>query len=172
MKRCLYVICIVMLMSLTGAFGLSAQELNLERSTIFDALTATSPGKGEVIVNQPNAIKNMVGTRSSVSGSERGENVNYIKTQGYRVQVFSGNNQRSSKDEAFQKEKEVKQYFPEVHTYVSYNAPFWRLRVGDFSSHEQAYYLLRQLSDAFPKFGKEMYIVKEEVRVPIHQWDY
>jgi len=163
-----------MLMMLGGIFTLSAQEgLNLERSTIFDSLADRGAGKGEVVINQSPAIQRMVSTRSE-SNIERAENVTYIKTQGYRVQVFSGNNQRNSKDEAFRKEQEVKEHFPEVHTYVSYNAPFWRLRVGDFGSHEQAYYLLRQLSDAFPKFGKEMYIVKEEVKIPVYhnQWDY
>lgn len=159
------------MMSLTGVFGLSAQELNLERSTIFDALAETSAGKGEVVINQPAAVRNMVGARLSGANIERGENTTYIKTQGYRVQVFSGN-QRSSKEEAFRKESEVKNTFPEVQTYVTYNAPFWRLRVGDFGSHEQAYYLLRQLSDAFPKYGKEMYIVKEEVKIPVHHHDY
>ncbi len=171
MKRCFYII--LMLMMLGGIGSLPAQSLNLERSTIFDALAETGAGKGDVVVNQSPAIERMVGTRSG-SNIERAENVTYIKTQGYRVQVFSGNNQRSSKDEAFRKENEVKEHFPEVHTYVTYNAPFWRLRVGDFGSHEQAYYLLRQLSDAFPKYGKEMHIVKEEVKIPVqhNQWDY
>lgn len=176
MKRDIYIIGV--LMSLAGVFNLSAQGLNLEQSTIFDALADRSPGKGEVIVNQSPGIRNLVGARLSGSNIERGDNVNYVKSQGYRVQVFSGNNQRSSKDEAFRKEKEVKEHFPEVQTYVTYNTPFWRLRVGDFGSQEQAYYLLRQLSDAFPKFSKEMYIVKEEVRIPVYDhhnennWDY
>ncbi len=169
MKRIFY---IVMLMSLTGVFGLAAQNLNLERSSIFDALEESAPGYGEVVINQPPAIRNMVGTHLSGPNVETSNNETFIKVQGFRVQVFSDNNQRSAKDEAFRKEKEVKEQFPDVKTYVTYNAPFWRLRVGDFSSHEQAYYLQRQLKDAFPKYGKEMYIVKEEVKIPLHDWDY
>lgn len=168
MKRLFYS-CILMLIG--GVFGLQAQTLYEER-TIFDALEESQPGKGEVIINQSQAIANMVGKRLSGSNIERSDNVTYIKVQGYRVQVFSGNNQRTSKNEAFDKEKEVKQNFPDIPTYVSYNAPFWRLRVGDYGSHEQAYHMLRQLTDAFPSYSKEMYIVKEEVRLPLEHWDY
>ena len=52
-------------------------------------------------------------------------------------------------------------------TYVTYDAPFWKLRVGDFRSHEEAYHLMRQLMKAFPAFGKEMYIVREEIQIPL-----
>ena len=73
-----------------------------------------------------------------------------------------------SKDEAFRKEKEIKELFPDVSTYVTYNAPFWRLRIGDFRSHEEAYHMQRLLMDAFPAYRKEMYIVREEVKIPLN----
>lgn len=98
---------------------------------------------------------------------QEGENT-FLKIPGYRAQVFSGNNQRKSKDEAFKKEEEIKELFPDIPTYVTYNAPFWKLRVGDFRSHEEAYQLMRQLMEAFPAYAKEMYIVKEEVKIPLN----
>ena len=64
-------------------------------------------------------------------------------------------------------EKEIKEKFPELTTYVTYTAPFWKLRVGDFRSHEEAYDLKRKLVEAFPTYGKEIYIVKEEVNIPL-----
>ena len=66
------------------------------------------------------------------------------------------------------KEKEIKELFPDVPTYVTYNAPFWRLRIGDFRSHEEAYHMQRLLMDAFPAYRKEMYIVREEVKIPLN----
>ena len=69
---------------------------------------------------------------------------------------------------AFRKEKEIKELFPEIPTYVTYNAPFWKLRVGDFRSHEEAYHMMRLLMGAFPKYGKEMYIVREEIKIPLN----
>ena len=41
-------------------------------------------------------------------------------------------------------------------------------RVGDFRSHEEAYRMMRILMEAFPKYGKEMYIVREEIRIPLN----
>lgn len=135
--------------------------------TIFDAWQESHPGRGSVIVHQPENLRNMVGKRLYGEGVEKTDSTAFLKIQGYRTQVFSGNNQRMSKDEAFQKEKEIKKLFPNVPTYVTYNAPFWRLRVGDFRSHEEAYRMQRLLMEAFPAYGKEMYIVKEEIKLPL-----
>ena len=135
--------------------------------TIFDAWQEACSGQGSVIVHQPENLRNRVGKRLYGEGVEKTDSTAFLKIQGYRTQVFSGNNQRKSKDEAFQKEKEIKELFPDVPTYVTYNAPFWRLRVGDFRSHEEAYRMQRLLMDAFPAYGKEMYIVKEEIKLPL-----
>lgn len=120
-------------------------------------------------MHQSAAIERMIGERMAGVNVETTDSVVYLKIQGYRTQVFSGNNQRASKDEAFSKEKEIKELFPDVPTYVSYNAPFWKLRVGDFRSHEEAYHMMRQLMAAFPKYGKEMYIVREEIKIPLNE---
>ena len=146
----------------TAFSGVSAQE------RIFDAWENRSAGQGEVVVHQSQAIRNLVGMRLQGANVETTDDETYLKMQGFRTQVFSGNNQRASKEEAFQKEKEIKERFPDVPTYVSYNAPFWKLRVGDFRSHEEAYHMMRQLMDAFPSYGKEMYIVKEEIKIPLN----
>ena len=143
--------CILLLFAfmMAGTSSLFAQTaLEGERSTIFDALQRSGLGKGEVV--------------------ETTDSLTFLKVQGYRTQVFSGNNQRVSKDEAFRKEKEIKELFPEIPTYVTYNAPFWKLRVGDFRSHEEAYHMMRLLMGAFPKYGKEMYIVREEIKIPLN----
>ena len=152
--------------SVTGA---SAQtSVDGSAQTIFDDLQTSKPGKGEVIVNQPEALRKMVGVRLYGDNVEKTDSTAFLKIQGFRTQVFSGNSQRKSKDEAFEKEKKIKELFPDVPTYVSYTAPFWKLRVGDFRSHEEAYHMQRLLMTAFPSFGKEMYIVREEVKIPLN----
>ena len=155
--------CILLLFAfmMAGTSSLFAQTaLEGERSTIFDALQRSGLGKGEVVINQSAAIREMVGERMRGANVETTDSLTFLKVQGYRTQVFSGNNQRVSKDEAFRKEKEIKELFPEIPTYVTYNAPFWKLRVGDFRSHEEAYHMMRLLMGAFPKYGKEMCIVR------------
>ncbi len=133
--------------------------------TIVDALQEPVPGKGTVIIRQPEGLKKMIGVSPY---SEMPDSTAFMKIQGYRTQVFSGNDQRRAKDEAFSKEQAIKELFPDIPTYVTYNAPFWRLRVGDFRSHEEAYRMQRLLMTAFPEYRKEMYIVKEEIKVPLY----
>ncbi|OAV68196.1 hypothetical protein Barb6XT_01120 [Bacteroidales bacterium Barb6XT] len=155
-----------LLLSIT--FRLSAQEGAEVIQTIFDSLEKSGRGKGNVVIRQPASIRALVGSRRHGENVEKNDDEAFLKLPGYRTQVFSGNNQRMSKEEAFEKEREIRSLFPDVSTYVSYMAPFWKLRVGDFRTSEEADRLLRRLTDAFPTYGKEMYIVKEEIRIPLH----
>ena len=162
--------CIALLFMLLACVTGASAQISTDGSaqTIFDDLQTSKPGKGEVIVNQPEALRKMIGVRMYGENVEKTDSTAFLKIQGFRTQVFSGNNQRKSKDEAFEKEKKIKELFPTVPTYLTYTAPFWKLRVGDFRSHEEAYHMQRLLMTAFPSFGKEMYIVKEEVRIPLN----
>jgi hypothetical protein len=141
------------------------------RYTIVDDLQTPKQNKGSVIIDQPAAILRLIGARQPDTAIETtADGKSYIKIQGFRVQVFSGNSQRISKDEAFKREKEIKELIPDIPTYVTYNAPFWRLRIGNFNSHEEAFHIQRQLTQAFPHYGKEMYIVKEEdIKIPLDE---
>jgi hypothetical protein len=168
MKPLFYIIWLL----ITGLISVSAQSFPGQYTTIFDALQEKETGKGVVTIDQPLNIKNLVGARQWGINVETNDGRSFLKTQGFRVQIFSGNNQRTSKDEAFSKEKEVKEAFPALKTYVTYVAPFWRLRVGDYSTHDEAYYAQRLLTEAFPSYGKEMYIVREDVRVPLDYYNY
>lgn len=162
---CIVLVSIVMV----AALPVTAQEINTEltaTTTIFDSLQEPASGKGKVVIRQDPAIKKMVGVRLSGDKFQKTGSESFIKVQGFRAQVFTGN-QRTSKDEAFKREREIKEVFPDLATYVTYTAPFWKLRAGDFRSHEEAFDLKRQLMEAFPSYGKEIYIVKEEVNIPL-----
>lgn len=152
----LILLCVIFI----GSFPISAQDIDTTQiriTSIFDHLD----------VRQSVAIRNLVGVRLKGENVVMDEDGVYLKIQGFRTQVFSGNDQRLSKKEAFDKEQEIKELYPDLVTYVTYKAPFWKLRVGDFRTHEEAYAVLRQLKEAFPSFGKEMYIVKDEIRMPL-----
>ena len=157
MKRISCIIFLLFLLISRG--GISTQISSEKVTTIFDDLQEPGFRKGQVIVNQSSAIRNLVGARMYGENVEKTDTETFLKVQGFRTQVFSGNNQRKSKDEAFRKEKEIKEMFPDVPTYVTYTAPFWKLRVGDFRSHEEAYHMMRLLMEAFPSYVKEMNIV-------------
>jgi len=142
----------------------STTDANSE--TIVDRINKLEPGKGSVQVIQDESITYRLG-RKVKKVTENDAPVTYIEMPGFRIQVFAGNNQRISKSEAYTKESDVKTVFPEMSTYVVFTAPFWRLRVGDFQTFQEAQRMITKLRAAFPAFGREMSIIKEKVRVKV-----
>ena len=166
MRRIFVLVGLCCLISMSGWSQTAETGETVRVVTIFDKF-ASHAGSGKVTVHQSEAIRAMVGAHKHGANVEADGAEVYLKIPGFRAQVFSGNNQRKSKEEAFKKEKEIKELFPDVTTYVTYNAPFWKVRVGDYRSHEEAYQMMRMLMSSFPTYAKEMYIVKEEVKIPL-----
>lgn len=155
MKRWYY----FLLLSILYSGGLVAQ------SSIFNLLANVGAGDGKVTINQPGDIRGLVGHRFANERVEVVGDKSYLIVSGYRIQVFSGNNQRKSKDEADYKKRQIDELYSGTSTYVTFMAPFWRLRVGDFTTYEEAYSMMRKLIESFPVFGKEIHITKEDVRI-------
>lgn len=84
---------------------------------------------------------------------------------GYRIQVFADNNQRTAKGEAMSRKRQIVSMFPEMDCYLLYKAPSWRLRVGDFTSRDEAVEAMKQLKKAFPSFSREMIVVTDRIKV-------
>lgn len=83
---------------------------------------------------------------------------------GYRVQAFSGNS-NTAKSEAQSREARVRSFFPGYGTYLVYNAPYWRLRVGDFRTRAEAEEFAISMKKAFPAFKREITIVRDRVTI-------
>ena len=59
----------------------------------------------------------------------------------------------------------IKEYFPELTVYTSFNSPRWLCRVGDFRSIEEADAMMRKMK-ATGVF-KEVSIVKDQINIPL-----
>ena len=79
---------------------------------------------------------------------------------GYRIQVYSDNMQRRAKEMAQERAKMMQSSDSTLATYVTFNSPFWRVRVGNYSSYEEAAIKLRELKKQFPSIP-DMRIVKD-----------
>lgn len=68
---------------------------------------------------------------------------------GFKVQIFfdSGNNSKKAAQTAREKFMEV---YPEVIAYLTFNSPYYRVRVGDFRTKLEAEGFLFQLTTAYP----------------------
>jgi hypothetical protein len=140
----------------------------IAQSSIFDELTVPERGKGTVTIHQSASIRSLVGKQPVDVKIETEGDKSFLVMPGYRIQVFSGNIQRTSMNEALDKKKQIENLFSNVSAYVNYTAPFWRLRVGDYLTIEEAYSMMSKLVEAFPAFKKEIQIMKEEVRIPLN----
>jgi len=129
-------------------------------STIVDVLQQNNSG-GKITINSDPKINELIG--KPLAGTNSSSEV-FIKLRGYRIQAFSGN-QQQSRAEAESRAKQIKSLFPDISTDVTYKAPVWRLRIGDFRTNEEATNFMNDLKKKYPTLGKEMNIVTDEIKV-------
>lgn len=78
--------------------------------------------------------------------------------EGYRVQIFFG-----SRADAQKMRGEFLREYPDIPVYISYLAPNFRLRVGDFRTKMESERLKKEIQDDYPG----CYIVKDEIQLPV-----
>ena len=141
-----------------------------DAANVAHAINADSTSTIRII--QPMALDVAIGRVQSVADPvvetvqpESYENAQggHTRVAGYRVQVFSDNNQRTAKGEARSKERQLRGAFPELGTYVVYNSPFWRLKVGDFRTQHEAEAIADEIKSRFPSFAREVRVVRDRV---------
>ena len=162
------ILLLLLLVSASGAYAQSSSQ----KKEILRELNSTVPGKGHVSVYEDESISHVLGRpmappRTVYTNAEG--STQYYRVRGYKIQAFSGNNQRTSKNEAHHKQQLINNSYPELETVVLFESPFWRLRVGNFETRSQAEETLKEMVRTFPSFGKEMYIVVDEVKIPVNQ---
>lgn len=67
------------------------------------------------------------------------------KTQGYRIQVYSGGNTRKDRQAAENAGTKMKSYFPSEPVYVHFYSPSWKCRMGNYTSVDIARKVLAQV---------------------------
>jgi hypothetical protein len=130
------------------------------QETIFDYLDKQKMGEGVVSIHQDPRLKALVGqVRPYSSESQKVA----PKVQGFRVQVFAGNNSQQARNEANKMAEKVKAQFPELEVYTQFVSPRWLCRVGDYRSIEEADVVMRQLKSTGD--FKEVSIVRSLIKL-------
>ncbi|MGI6794249.1 SPOR domain-containing protein, partial [Bacteroides sp. KG68] len=130
-------------------------------NNIVKSLERNVPGQGKVTIHQDARIAALIGMVTTVGTDEQG----VIKSSGYRIQVYAGNNTRQAKNEAYAVAARIKEYFPDLTVYTFFNPPRWLCRAGDYRSIEEADAMMRRLR-ATGVF-KEVSIVREQINIPL-----
>lgn len=131
------------------------------RNTILDELLKQDNFGGKITINSDPKINELIGKPLARTNSSSEV---FMKVRGYRIQAFSGN-QKQSRAEAESRAREIKSLYPKISADVSYKAPVWRLRIGDFRTHEEATNFMNDLKRKSSYLGNEMNIVTDEIKV-------
>ena len=134
----------------------------MDKSQLFEA---SKPQKLKIpfTIHQDSAIAALVG--SARRAVVRDEAKTEIKTRGYRVQVYAGNNSRVSRNEANSVARQVEAEFPDLPVYTYFRPPRWLCRVGDFKTIEEADAAMRRLKAT--RHFREVSIVREQINITI-----
>lgn len=154
---------LILLITTLSAMAVSAQEpADSLAPTIADHLTAS----GKALVVQPAKLNERLRPTAGTDAQQKPAEATAGRTAGgFRILLFSGNNPRTAKNEATNRSQTVASQFPEYATYVTYDAPYWRLKVGDFRTYDEASSALARLRAAMPSCAREMRVVRERINL-------
>jgi predicted phosphohydrolase len=88
----------------------------------------------------------------------------WMEIEGYRMQVYSSNQQQTAKAEALDLEEQLRSKVTQT-IYVQYLPPFWKVRIGDFRSYEEAKEYKKEFVLLFPELTGDTYIVRDKIKV-------
>ena len=87
-----------------------------------------------------------------------------VEMDGYRVQIYSSNQQQTAKSEALELEQKLRNGISQS-IYVQYLPPFWKVRIGDFRTYEEAKEYKKEFVTQFPALMGDTYIVRDKIQV-------
>jgi hypothetical protein len=150
-----YLTAVLCLLSLTLPFKAQETTVGEPKKNAFEIISSRdSISGGSVTVHQDKRIERIVAENTVGSGAI---------SHGYRVQVFSSNTQRTAREEAFSLERRLKESFPDMGIYVTYSSPFWKVRIGNFQTTEEAKSFTDELLYLFPRLKSTTYTVRDRI---------
>ena len=156
------------LIALLWVVGVSAQELYLDTMPVdtlqVDTLqedtlhTFILDAMPNVVVHQDSAITLLLEDKSY--NRQRGQR----QVSGFRVQVYASNTPQVAKNEALDLHETLSSQVS-MAVYVISEPPFWKVRLGDFLTREEAIDYKNQLNILFPHLQGSTYVVPDQVTV-------
>lgn len=146
-------------------FGMTLWSQNVAtdsvgRATIADEIIAS----GKATISQPAKLNDLLRRATVDDTEEQKPAATRTQTGGYRIQLYSGNNGRQSKAEAERRAAAISSAFPEHQTYVTFDSPYWRLKVGNFRSFEEGQAAMSEMKVRFPGYARDMRLVRSRIK--------
>lgn len=144
---------------------ITAQDVVLPVDTVLDNDTALMDSvhvvliiedMSNAIVHQDSAIIRLMTDKRL--GRVRGEQI----VDGFRVQVYASNRQQVAKNEALMLQQRIEPLL-EMPVYALSEPPFWKVRIGNFLTREDANAYKDVLLNMFPDMVGSTYVVPDKI---------
>lgn len=108
------------------------------------------------VVNQDSAITQLIHDKRI--GRVRGEQIK----DGFRVQIYASNRQQVAKIEATELQLRI-QTLIDLPVYTISEPPFWKVRIGNFQTREEANNYKNILLQSLPELTSSTYVVPDKI---------
>jgi len=149
---------IISFIFVTLSFAFSQQEQPIivaEQLPFFDSLISHEPNKGSIVIQQDSRITQLIINHEKLNVE------NESKFAGWRIQIYNSSGSESRKEAENIRNKFLANY-PELTAYLIYQPPFFKIRVGDFRTREEAFSLYKKIIVEFPI----SYLVNDNINLP------
>ncbi len=106
--------------------------------------------QGNIVIHQTPAIQKLVDRHVELNATIK-------RLQGWRIQLISN----SDRETVNQVKASFLQNHPNVKTYLTYQQPYFKLRIGDFADKTEAYQLMKEINPDF----KGIFVVPDVVNI-------
>jgi hypothetical protein len=84
------------------------------------------------------------------------------EVNGFRVQVYASNQQQIAKNESILLQQEMEKKLSDP-VYVISEPPFWKVRVGNFLTRDEANQHKESILELFPELQNSTYVVPDKI---------
>ena len=121
-------------------------------------LTLIMDDMSHAVVHQDTLVTQLM--RDKRLGYTRGEQI----LDGFRVQIYASNVQQKAKQEATELQQRIESLV-DMPVYILSEPPFWKVRVGNFHTREEANAYKTTFLELFPELIGSTYIVPDKIIV-------
>lgn len=135
---------------------LNAQEIthSLGENDIFYIYSGSQTYYGDIEITADARLKELVRTHLQLNIDREG-------FPGYRIQIFHNSGQ-NARVEAQQIQRRFERKFPDTEAYLDYQAPFFKVVVGNFRSRNEALVFHKEIMDIFPN----SWVIEDKITFP------
>ncbi len=152
MRKTAYLLCLLLVVSVM----LQAQTRIERRDADPDRTSLMQQGNvpGELRISQDTRIDELINRHVLFNDKRKG-------IEGYRIQIYFGSGAQG-REESGEHNARALSYFPDLKVHLMYQYSYYKVRIGDFRTREEAFFWYTRVKRRFPN----AYIVPDTIEFP------